>query len=62
MLELLCGGLLGKSALSKALGPKVVSGQLHEVMRQLMGQGLIEFTIPEKPSSRLQRYRLTGEK
>jgi ATP-dependent DNA helicase RecG len=57
-------GLLEPQALSKAeisanLGQKAVSGQLNKVIRALMRQGLIEYTLPDKPSSRLQKYRLT---
>jgi hypothetical protein len=50
---------LGKAEISAFLGQKKVSGQLNKVIRTLMGQGLIEFTLPDKPNSRLQKYRLT---
>ena len=50
---------LGKTEISEHLGQKEVSGQLNKVIRALMGQGLIEYTLPAKPNSRLQKYRLT---
>ncbi len=60
LVELLRDGPLAKSELSKALGQKEVSGPLNKTIRKLIRQGILEFTIPAKPSSRLQRYRLTG--
>ena len=49
----------GKAALSKALGHDTVSGELNKQMRRLIAQKLIEMTLPEKPNSRLQKYRLS---
>lgn len=50
---------LSKSDISARLGQKKVSGQLNKVIRTLLSDELIAFTIPEKPKSRLQKYRLT---
>ncbi len=51
----------GKSALAKQLGHKTVSGELTKQIKRLLKLELIEMTIPEKPSSRLQKYRLTNQ-
>ncbi|MBL7072466.1 MAG: DUF4062 domain-containing protein [Candidatus Omnitrophica bacterium] len=56
---LLKKGALSKSELSERLGQKEVSGQLNKVVRKLLDEKHIELTIPEKPKSRLQKYRLT---
>lgn len=45
--------------LVKALGLKSKTGALKRTVGELLLQELIEYTIPEKPSSRLQKYRLT---
>ncbi|MBI4027461.1 MAG: hypothetical protein HY360_20920 [Verrucomicrobia bacterium] len=61
---LLQKGESGKTALAKGLGHKTVSGELHKQIKRLLQQTLIAMTIPSKPNSRLQKYRLTatGEK
>lgn len=52
---------LGKAELSARLGQKEISGQLNKVIRVLLGDQTIEMTIPDKPNSRLQKYRLTAK-
>ena len=61
MLRLLIGGAMSKAELSKNLGQKTVSGQLNKVVRSLVAAEMIEFTLPDKPKSRLQKYRLTDK-
>ena len=60
IMALLREGPLPVSIISQRLGQKRVSGQLKVVLNKLLANVLIEFTIPEKPNSRLQRYRTTA--
>ena len=50
---------LSKSQISTFLGQKMVSGRLRIVIKDLIQDGMIEYTIPDKPNSRLQKYRIT---
>ena len=52
---------MSKADLSRSLGQKKISGQLNSVIRSPVADGSIGYTIPEKPRSRLQKYRLTDK-
>jgi len=49
---------LGKSEIAATLGHQSTSSGLHKQVKRLLMLGLIEMTFPEKPNSRLQKYRL----
>lgn len=59
VLATVAGGPLGKGALAAALGQRQASGPLHQSVRTLLARGFLEQTIPDKPNSRLQQYRIT---
>jgi len=59
VLALLVDGPLSKSAIARRLGHRSVSGGLNRVIRRLRRDGHIEYTLPEKPNSSRQQYRLT---
>lgn len=48
-----------KSELSRNLGQRAISEPLNKVVRTLLADQMIEYTLPDKPNSRLQKYRLT---
>jgi len=49
---------LSKSEIANKIGLKSVTGYFNRTIRSMLAEGLIEFTIPEKPNSRLQKYKL----
>ena len=60
VLTLLVERPLSRSAMANGLGHQSVSAGLKRVIRDLLNSGRIAYTIPDKPNSRLQRYRITS--
>ncbi len=58
VLRVLQNGPLSKAELSQKLGQKTVSGTLNQLVRSLVTSGKVAYTLPEKPNSRLQKYKL----
>jgi ATP-dependent DNA helicase RecG len=52
---------LSASEIALALGQKSRGGQLKNELRRLLADLYIEYTIPDKPNSRLQKYRLSRD-
>jgi ATP-dependent DNA helicase RecG len=59
LLSLMEAGPRTKSEVARELGKAKLSRHLHETMARLVASGALGHTIPDKPNSRLQRYRLT---
>ena len=62
ILESLIEKPMSASEIALVLGVKSKTGSLKRTIKQLLENGLIEYTIPEKPNSRLQKYRLVNKK
>jgi len=59
ILSILKTGPMGKAEIARKLGKNKPNRYLNELMARLLQQSVVEYTIPEKPNSRLQKYRLT---
>lgn len=59
LLGVLEGGPLATSQLQTALGLRHRPTFKENYLKPALAERLVEMTIPDKPSSRLQRYRLT---
>ena len=60
-LALLGAADYGRKDLAAALGVSSRTGYFGRMLAELVEDGLIELTIPEKPNSSLQKYRLTDK-
>ena len=52
---------LSKAEIAKAIGKKKPTRYLNDLMKKLLQYRQVEYTIPEKPNSRLQKYKLTAK-
>lgn len=61
ILHLLSSKEMAKLEIALALGKSKPSRHHDELMVKLLSDSLVEYTIPDKPNSRLQKYRITAK-
>lgn len=54
-------GELSKAQMAERLGQSRVSGQVNNIIRELLKSGDIQYTVPKRPRSPAQRYRLSEQ-
>jgi len=54
-------GEMGREALQAAMGLSDRKSFRERYLKPALADGLIEMTIPDRPNSRLQQYRLTDK-
>ena len=59
VLHILSMNTLGKQALAETLGKERPWRYLNDLIARMVREGVIEMTIPDKPTSSRQQYRLT---
>ncbi len=59
VIALLKEGPFSKSEIAKRFGKSKPTRYLNDLMARLLREEYVEYTIPDKPNSRLQKYRLT---
>ena len=61
VLKILINTSLSAAELVDALGLETKTGAFKRTIKDLLEKELIAYTIPEKPNSRLQKYRITDQ-
>lgn len=59
VLAVLCDGVMSTSELARAVGISQPKDMRRRYLRLLLDMRFVEYTVPQKPNSRLQKYRLT---
>ncbi|MBP5787179.1 MAG: ArsR family transcriptional regulator [Kiritimatiellae bacterium] len=59
VLVALCDGVMSTSELARAVGISQAKNMRRRYLRLLLDMRFVEYTVPQKPHSRLQKYRLT---
>ena len=61
ILQVLRNDILSTSELTRKVGISQAKDVRRRYLRLLLDMGLVEYTIPNKPNSKLQQYRLTAK-
>ena len=61
ILQYLKSKTLGKKDIAAKLGKSKPTRHLNDLMRKMLENGFIEYTIPDKPNSSRQKYRMTDK-